>query len=87
MIDTAEKRKSISGIGGVTLIPGVTPNATMGVAWRQESGWSYSGLTPLPPSFHIPPLVIASPDFQQTVTAGPNFKKTNRAGPNFGSGS
>ena len=44
-IDTAEKRKSISGIGGVPLIPGVTNNAVHDGEWRQESGWSYSGIT------------------------------------------
>ncbi len=42
MIDTAEKRRSISGI--FRLLPGVTPNASPGQAWRQESGWSYSGI-------------------------------------------
>src|SRR5687767_15295032 len=41
-IDTAEKRKSISGIP--FLIPGVTPNASKDQEWRQESGWSYSGI-------------------------------------------
>ena len=43
-IDTAEKRKSISGIGGVPLIPGITNNAVRDGEWRQESGWSYSGI-------------------------------------------
>lgn len=41
-INTAEKRKSISGIWG--LMPGVTPNAAKDGEWRQESGWSYSGI-------------------------------------------
>ena len=44
-IDNAEKRKSISGIMP-TLIPGVTPNVGKDGEWRQESGWSYSGITP-----------------------------------------
>ena len=43
-IDTAEKRKSISGIGIPCLIPGVTPNSGKDAEWRQESGWSYSGI-------------------------------------------
>lgn len=42
-IDTAEKRKSISGMP--FLIPGVTPNASKDGEWRQESGWSYSGIS------------------------------------------
>lgn len=41
-IDTAQKRRSISGIP--MLIPGVTPTATPDAAWRQEAGWSYSGI-------------------------------------------
>lgn len=47
-IDSAAKRKAISGIP--LLIPGVTPNATPDAAWRQQSGWSYSGITPDSPS-------------------------------------
>lgn len=44
-IDTAEKRKSISGIGGPPLIPGVTPvGSAQDQEWRQEAGWSYSGI-------------------------------------------
>lgn len=41
-IDTAEKRKSISGIP--CLVPGVTPNASKDQEWRQQSAWSYSGI-------------------------------------------
>ena len=43
-IDTAEKRKSISGVGGVPLMPGVTPNSSQDAEWRQEASWSYSGI-------------------------------------------
>ena len=49
MIDTAEKRRSVSGVAGVPLIPGVTPNASESQAWRQESAWNYSGITVSPP--------------------------------------
>ena len=42
-IDSAEKRRSISGIVEPRL-PGVTPNAVHDQEWRQESGWSYSGI-------------------------------------------
>ena len=41
-LDTAEKRKSISGIG--LIIPGVTPNSSKDAEWRQQSAWSYSGI-------------------------------------------
>lgn len=43
-IDTAEKRKSISGVPFLPLSPGVTPNASMDAEWRQQAGWSYSGI-------------------------------------------
>ena len=42
-IDTAEKRKSLSGIQW-TLMPGVTPNAAKDQEWRQQAGWGYSGI-------------------------------------------
>lgn len=41
-IDTAQKRRSISGIP--FLLPGVTPNATQDNAWRRASAWNYTGL-------------------------------------------
>ena len=41
-VDTIEKRRSISGIGIPSLIPGVLPNSAKDQEWRQESGWSYS---------------------------------------------
>ena len=43
-IDTDEKRKSISGIGYTGLMPGVTPNSGQDQEWRQQSGYSYSGI-------------------------------------------
>lgn len=42
-IDSAEKRRSISGII-IPMLPGVTPNASKDAEWRQEAGWSYSGI-------------------------------------------
>jgi len=42
-IDTAEKRRSISGTG--TGIPGVTPNSSKDAEWRAQSAWNYSGIT------------------------------------------
>ncbi len=44
-IDDAEKRKCASGVQ-VTLMPGVTNNASKDVEWRQQSGWGYSGIAP-----------------------------------------
>jgi hypothetical protein len=43
-IDTAEKRRSVSGVGFLPLIPGVTPELSKDVDWRQQAGWSYSGV-------------------------------------------
>jgi hypothetical protein len=43
-IDSAEKRKSISGIGMYFTAPGVTPNASKDMEWRQEASWGYSGI-------------------------------------------
>lgn len=48
-IDTAEKRKAISGIWFQS-IPGVTPNAAKDAEWRQQSGRGYSGIAADPPS-------------------------------------
>jgi len=42
-IDTAEKRRSVSGVLLPSMIPGVTPNASKDLEWRAQSGWSYSG--------------------------------------------
>lgn len=43
-IDDREKRTSISGIM-IPLIAGVTPTAGKDQEWRQQVGWSYSGIT------------------------------------------
>lgn len=44
-IDTAAKRRSAAGVPFLPLGPGVTPDATPGIAWRQQVAWSYSGIT------------------------------------------
>lgn len=50
-IDTAEKRKAISGVGGPPLIPGVTPlGSALDQGWRQEAAWSYSGILATAPT-------------------------------------
>ena len=43
-IDSAEKRKSISGVT-IILIPGITPNSAKDAEWRAQSGWNYSGIS------------------------------------------
>jgi hypothetical protein len=42
-IDSAERRKSLVGII-TSMSPGVTPNASQDVEWRQEAGWGYPGI-------------------------------------------
>ena len=48
-INTAERRKSISGIH-LNVCPGVTPNSGKDAEWRQESGFSYSGIAAASPA-------------------------------------
>lgn len=52
-IDTAAKRRSAADVGFLPLTPGVTPNATKPLAWRQSVAWGYLGVptgnTPIPP--------------------------------------
>lgn len=43
-IDTAEKRRSVGGVPFFVFGPGVTPNIAKDAEWRQQSGWSYSGI-------------------------------------------
>lgn len=49
MIDTAEKRRAAAGVPYLPLTPGVTPDATPGIEWRQQAAWSYSGAAGPPP--------------------------------------
>jgi len=48
-IDTAEKRRAVAQVGFYWGGPGVTPNASKDVEWRQEAGWGYSGIAPASP--------------------------------------
>lgn len=45
-IDNAEKRKSASQVSPNLFGPGVTPNASKDVEWRQQAGHGYSGIAP-----------------------------------------
>lgn len=40
-IDTATKRRAVSGIPAHPLGPGVTPDSSQGRAWRAQSAWGY----------------------------------------------
>ena len=54
-LDSAEKRKSASGIHLYAAGPGVTNNATPDQEWRQEAGYGYPGIpadTPAEASAH-----------------------------------
>jgi hypothetical protein len=44
-IDSALKRKSVSGVPGVPLSPGVTPDAAKPAAWRASAAWLYAGIS------------------------------------------
>lgn len=55
-IDSAPKRKSIVGISLYPSGPGVTPDGTPGQAWRQQSGYGYSGILADNPSASAVPV-------------------------------
>ena len=71
-IDNAEKRKSIIGIFYVAG-PGVTPNALKDAEWRQESGYSYAGISAGTPSLVTyagnVSMVVTLDDYGILVTA------------------
>lgn len=56
-IDSAEKRKSISGIQTITVV-GVTNHATPDSGWRAEAGWNYSGMAYLARLYGRQTLII-----------------------------
>lgn len=43
-IDTAQDRRSASGVPFLPVGPGVTPDTLKPLAWRQEAAWGYSGI-------------------------------------------
>ncbi|MCK5613527.1 hypothetical protein KAR91_67275 [Candidatus Pacearchaeota archaeon] len=43
-IDTAEKRRSVSGVHWA-VAPGVTPESAKDAEWRSEAAYSYSGIS------------------------------------------
>lgn len=76
-IDTAAKRRSAAGVAFLPLGPGVTPDATKPVAWRQQSAWGYSGIEtletelvtgPITGTVRIIPRVTGTCSIRPTVT-------------------
>ena len=60
-IDTAEKRRSVSGVPFFLIGPGVTPEVLKDGEWRQEVCYSYSGIAvAAPPAPAPPPAVVAA---------------------------
>lgn len=43
-IDSASKRRGVSGVGFWVVGPAVTPDAARGLGWRQSSAWGYLGI-------------------------------------------
>ncbi len=66
-IDTAAKRKSAAATIGPPWLPGVTPNASKPVAWRQQAGWGYSGIAVTDEVVVVPKSVLVVPAFNRTL--------------------
>ena len=54
-IDNQEKRKSVVGISTGW---GVTPNTSKDAEWRQQVGWTYSGIAASAPSSTVVPVFL-----------------------------
>ena len=58
-IDSAEKRKSVAGVGqGYWIGPGVTPNSGQDQEWRQQVGYGYSGIAAASGVSVVPKLML-----------------------------
>jgi len=73
-IDSAAKRKAISGILSGIMLVGATPGA-VDVGWRQNAGWGYSGIeaatvaaTPIEICSHGP-IACVYPDTESIACA------------------
>ena len=82
-IDTAAKRKSAAGVPFLPLGPGVTPDASKPVAWRQQAAWGYSGIVAAAPSVVTYPIIYFTVNFNTVQYAGLNFNTVQYAAPNF----
>lgn len=56
-IDTAAKRRSVSGILTGLVLVGVTPDALAPLEWRQSAGWGYEGIAAAAPPAFAPTLI------------------------------
>lgn len=78
-IDTAAKRRSVSGILTALTIVGVTMDATPDSAWRQSAGWGYQGIAAGAPAAAIdhcddhPHLSCRTPTFPHLSCRTPTF--------------
>ena len=75
-IDSAEKRRSAGGSFLLPFMPSVTPNASKDDEWRQQAGWTYSG---------IPSGGISTTPWTTTVSVR-NFWSTTIVADDFWSG-
>ena len=64
-IDTAEKRRAVAVISHYFAGPGVTPNATKDIEWRQEVGWGYPGISAA--------IIVVLAAFQMKISEGPSI--------------
>lgn len=69
-INTAEKRRSAGGTPFLPFLPGVTPNFAKPAAWRQESGWGYSGIPVTPPAAPVAGFIGSPLSGPATLTVG-----------------
>ena len=49
-IDSAAKRRALSGVIAGLLLVGATPDVLKPIGWRQNAGWGYSGIAAGAPS-------------------------------------
>jgi hypothetical protein len=66
-INTAERRRSAGSVASVPFIPGVTPNSSKDSEWRQQSGWSYSGIDADTPVVSVTPTENVNLDGRNTT--------------------
>ncbi len=57
-IDDAEKRTSVAAIHFPPFGPGVTPNASPDQEWRQQVGYSYSGIAAASEGGGVPTAIM-----------------------------
>lgn len=81
-IDTAAKRKSISGLVLPFLLVGVTPDATPDAAWRQSSAWSYEGIAAQAAAVGVVHEICLCDSLTFRIPASPSLRLAIEASPN-----